>query len=155
MLAVGYPQEGFDPDYSSLSMDGGRTWNLVYLSGLSVAEDSFKRNTSLFPDGRLYYAAPSGLNLLGLKSPGDGQHRQRLRPYPPSFKPLAMARRDRTISVIGSLPERGFGIWYTRADGTGGESLHPAGAYRKISWCTSSFSPPLPPGRIGKTCGFP
>jgi hypothetical protein len=125
VLAVGYPQEGFEPVYASLSMDGGHNWTPTSLSGLNVAEDSLKLNPVLFPDGTLYCASPFGLNRLDLKSPGDGKRWQRVRPYPPSFKPLAMARRDQALFVFGSLLDKGFAIWHTRADGTGGDSLTP------------------------------
>jgi hypothetical protein len=125
MLAVGYPQEGFDPVYASLSLDGGHSWASTSLSGLNVAEDSLKLNTVLFPDGTLYCTSPFGLNRLDLKSQGDTARWQRVRPYPPSFKPLAMARRDQALFVFGSVLDKGFAIWYTRADGTGGDSLTP------------------------------
>ena len=125
LLAVGYPQEGFEPVYASLSLDGGHTWNDVSLSGLNVAQDSLSLNTVLFPDGMLYCASPFGLHRLDLKSHGDGERWQRVRSYPPSFKPLAMARRDRALFLFGSLPDKGFAIWYTRADGTGADLVSP------------------------------
>jgi hypothetical protein len=125
LLAVGYPQEGFDPVYASLSLDGGHSWAPTSLSGLNVAEDRLSRNTVLFPDGTLYCASPFGLNRLDLKSVSDSARWQSIRPYPPSFKPVVMARRDQALFVFGSLLDKGFAIWYTRADGTGGDSLTP------------------------------
>jgi hypothetical protein len=125
LLAVGYPQDGFNPVFNYVSSDGAHTWKPVSLGGFNPLQAGRDSATVLFPDGIFYRALPMGLQRLDLKTAADSGHWEKVRDLPPSFRPSQMAKRDNALLIFGSLSDKDFALWFTRADGTGADSLFP------------------------------